>query len=44
MRMKEELQRRRVEKGIAELKGGVKQEVKALILSPDERPSQPRKH
>ena len=44
MKMKEELQRRRVEKGIAELKGGVKQEVKALIFSPDERPSQPKKH
>lgn len=35
MKMKEELQRRRVEKGIAELKGGVKQEIKALILKPD---------
>ena len=34
--MKEELQRRRVEKGIAELKGGVKQEIKALILKPDQ--------
>ena len=33
--MKEELQKRRVEKGIAELKGGVKQEIKALILKPD---------
>ena len=45
MKMKEELTRRRVEKGIAEFRGGVKQEVKALILKPDEaQPDAARKH
>jgi len=44
MKMKEELARRRVEKGVAEYKGGVKQEVRALILKPDEVQSAPRKH
>jgi len=36
IRMKEDLLRRRVEIGVAENRGGVKQEIKALILKTDE--------